>query len=184
MSLIQFLQSKEINLSETFVYLSSEKELKSGNAFFTKEECDFINQQLKNDLRIAELSSPEKMGFVISPIDKGTPEDILEKFRRAGAAVCFKIKPWQKESVTLYSKENAANLLAFTEGLALANYKFSKYKSKSTNPLTKISISSEINLTNEITELSILTEAVYKTRDLVNEPVLFLTAEQFQQGND
>ena len=178
MSLLKFLSDKEISPSSILVYLSSEKELQTGIDFLTNEETDFINKQLKNGLEIAELSSPQKIVFVIAYIAIGEPEAVLEKYRRMGASVCLKLNLLKQTEVIFYSEKNQPYLLAFAEGVTLANYKFSKYKIENKNSLTKISISSKIDLTKEVEELAIVIDAIYRARDLVNEPVVFLTAEQ------
>jgi leucyl aminopeptidase len=73
------------------------------------------------------------------------------------------------------------NLFAFCEGVALSNYQFLKYKSeKKENFLKTINIVGNYNDAS-ISELNNLIKANYITRDLVNEPVIYLTAEQFSE---
>jgi leucyl aminopeptidase len=182
MPLIKFLAPETIDLSGVYIYVSSEeKELVSHSTFFNQEESEFLNKQLRNGTEIAELSGPHKHCFVVGVINESNREDRLEKYRRAGSVLCSKLNYIKCKEVVLYAEKNKEVLFALAEGIVLANYKFSKYKSENLPSLNKISISSELSLTRETEELSILLEAVYKTRDLVNEPVLYLTAEQFSE---
>jgi leucyl aminopeptidase len=181
MSVLKFLPAKEINLSGILIYLSFENDFNPSQSFFNKEEIDFINSQFKNGLKVAELITPQKSVFVVAPTKANTVDDQLEKYRRAGASIASRLNLLKQKEVTVYSEKNKEELLAFTEGIVLANYTFSKYKPDNKNSLQKLSLSSETILTKEVEELNILLNAIYKTRDLVNEPVLFLTAEQFSE---
>jgi leucyl aminopeptidase len=181
MSVLEFLPAKKINLSNVLVYLSFENELTTENSFLSEEETNFVNGQFKNGLAVAELIIPKKSIFVVASPKAENLDDTLEKYRRTGASIAARLNLLKQKEVTVYSEKNKIELLAFAEGIILANYKFSKYKPDNKNTLEKIRLSSETELTNDLQELTILLDAIYKTRDLVNEPVLFLTAEQFSE---
>ncbi len=180
MTSIQFLNPHKVDLSKVVVYISTEGELEENTFFFNPEEIIFIKKQFKLGVTIVELSTTEKTIIIIARIESTTPHDTLEKYRRCGASICARLNLLKKKEVTIYS--TVVNvLMAFSEGLILSNYKFSKYKASNENSLLQVSLSTENNITNEINELSILMDAVAKTRDLVNEPVLYLTAEQLSE---
>jgi len=71
--------------------------------------------------------------------------------------------------------------LAFAEGMALTNYQFLKYRTKEDHKRFKLN---EIQLMDEhlendrVEKLNHLIQGVYRARDLVNEPLSFLTAVQ------
>ena len=71
--------------------------------------------------------------------------------------------------------------IAFAEGLALTNYQFLKYKTgenrKEASLKTLELVDSELQ-DHHILNLENLVQAVYIARDLVNEPLSFLTASQ------
>lgn len=73
--------------------------------------------------------------------------------------------------------------LAFVEGMILRNYQFNKYKSKKEhqNTLTTIAVYSKELTTEELTKLSIVTDAVTRCRTFINEPYCYLTAETFSK---
>lgn len=106
----------------------------------------------------------------------------LEVARKAG----FEVHPWLCDhEVASVSVVNGGvdpeECIAFAEGLALSNYQFLKYlspKKAKQNPLTEILLLDE-DLTDEhVVKLDNLVKAVYLTRDLVNEPLSYLTALQ------
>lgn len=71
--------------------------------------------------------------------------------------------------------------LAFTEGLALTDYQFTKYRSKEADRkqnLKSIGLADQGVPGNRVEELDRLIRAVCLTRDLVNEPLSYLTAVQ------
>lgn len=68
--------------------------------------------------------------------------------------------------------------LAFAEGFALASYRFDKYFSKKDDKaLEGIYLSTDFSKT-QIQELNALIQGVYLARDLVNEPLSYLTAKK------
>ena len=80
---------------------------------------------------------------------------------------------------------NKEKILAFAEGMGLGNYQFIKYKKQDDkngfNTLKEILIHSKETDETSIKELNILISAVYKCRDMVNEPVSFLTAVKLSE---
>ena len=76
------------------------------------------------------------------------------------------------KEVNIYNQIKKSNLYAiFVESILLLNYKFEKYKSKKSSIL-KITYQNS-NLINKS-----MIEGVFIARDLVNEPLSFLTADQ------
>ena len=72
---------------------------------------------------------------------------------------------------------------AFAEGAVLSSYQFLKYKTKDVKPNTLVKfLVNENSLTkNELAELEIITQANLIARDLINEPLSYLTAEQLSK---
>jgi leucyl aminopeptidase len=104
-----------------------------------------------------------------------------EKLRIQGHNVRTKLDKEEKVLQLLGEDDNA--LLAIAEGFALANYQFLKYfkdKDKKINKIETISIIGKIKKTS-VDELNATLEAVYWTRNMVNEPVSYLTASQLSK---
>ncbi|MDG5800463.1 leucyl aminopeptidase [Marinilabiliaceae bacterium ANBcel2] len=105
----------------------------------------------------------------------------IEKVRRCGASF---YNSANKEGFTQFAVQNLVEKkefsLAFVEGVLLSAYSFDKYKSeKKEKSALKIGVIDKSVFDNDLKELSNLIESVYLTRDLVNEPLGYLTAEKF-----
>jgi leucyl aminopeptidase len=166
--MIKIVQSTSFNADLSIVYLFSKKDVKNKISFgpFSDSELENIS------------TSKEKFDF----IKKGEfyafaiyNEQSDEQLRVAGSLVQQHIGQ-KLEKIQISGSEKS--VLKFTEGLILANYKFTKYFSKeaeSKNKLSEVVLSDEIS-DSKTTELWNTCKVVYWTRDLVNEPVSYLTA--------
>ena len=106
----------------------------------------------------------------------------LEQARKAGNKTHSTLSELKFEKIITYHVSNNEEvLLAFAEGLALSAYKFVKYFAK---PDEKQSSVKEIGLIckplnqKPLINLFNVIKALYIVRDLVNEPVSGLNAEQ------
>jgi leucyl aminopeptidase len=166
--MIKIVQSTSFNNELSIIYLFSKKDVKNKISFgpFSDSELENIS------------TSKEKFDF----IKKGEfyafaiyNEQSDEQLRVAGSLVQQHIGQ-KLEKIQISGSEKS--VLKFTEGLILANYKFTKYFSKeaeSKNKLSEVVLSDEIS-DSKTTELWNTCKVVYWTRDLVNEPVSYLTA--------
>ncbi len=107
------------------------------------------------------------------------PKLALEETRKAAKIIADLVNDRKLTSVTVVGLEKKTDhLLAFAEGLALSSYQFNKYLSKKAekdNSLKSIKILLREHK-QAVKELDHLCRAVYKSRDLVNEPLSTLTA--------
>lgn len=102
-----------------------------------------------------------------------------EKMRSAGAKVRANLDRKIAE-VAVHADETV--LYDFIEGLLLANYQFNRYFNDSKekeNELQSIFVANADEA--KLKELNSIAKAVYWTRDMVNEPLSFLTAEQLAE---
>lgn len=109
-----------------------------------------------------------------------------ETLRKSGVQLQKQLNEAKTKQVTLINltaTEWAAYTLA--EGIALSNYQFLKYFSNAetkTNSLSEIGFSPKTITVKDVAQLSCLYNAVAHARSLVNEPLSFLTAEQFSKS--
>ena len=111
---------------------------------------------------------------------------MMEEARMKGGHICKRIN-YEKSSqvVILRSGDSVSKeeMLSFTEGVALANYQFIKYKSdKKFNSLTTITVLDKGISADEISELENVVEANKIARDLGNEPVVSLNSVQLGEA--
>ena len=154
---------------------------------FSDEEIDFIKTQFKKyNQSVFSFNRFQKWDIVHVFSQTDTTTETIELFRKSGDNLLSDINLNKITQIVLVdSIKFPEGVLAFAEGMALGNYQFLKYKNKeakkSINSLHKINIFSNSISKKLVYELNILIEAVYKSRDLVNEPASFLNAEQLSE---
>ena len=143
---------------------------------FSKLELSFIAKQQKEKKEIVVINQYNRMIFVVTPKKEKNANQHQENCRMLGDQLQGSLK--DKKSVLIVDiKVNQREVLAITEGMALANYTFTKHKTeKKPNKLETIYLCKNANK-KDIDELQNIIDSVYLTRDLVNEPFSHLTAK-------
>ncbi len=153
-----------------------------GSSNFSKTEFAYIQEQVKNQKKSIAVNHFGHFSFVLIIDVKKSHALTLEATRVAGNALLSSINAQKIKSIQIIDCSNKPfETLALTEGMALGNYQFLKYRStaeKEKNSLHKLEVCSENIAKKELEQLQILSEAIYLSRDLVNEPLSFLTAVQ------
>jgi len=107
-----------------------------------------------------------------------------EKLRKDGNGIFAGLKKDKQTSVCIYDLVgNKSAVIALTEGIALSLYSFEKYKTEKKEALEELIIwvaSSAVNQ-GELNELRQLSNAVFVTRNLVNEPVSTLNVKELSE---
>lgn len=150
-------------------------------SILTEKESEYLKNKIEKDSNCTIFKYPNILFF--SKI-KDEKEKYLqvEAARKAGSKLFDVLKTEKIKSVQLTNFSEQEYLPAFLEGLLLAGYTFDKYKKeKEEYFLNEISILDKKITTVQIKEIKNLTEAVFHSRDLVNEPLSFLTAAQFSK---
>jgi leucyl aminopeptidase len=103
--------------------------------------------------------------------------------RRTGHELYALLKKGAVEKLQLVAvAADAGELLALAEGVVLSSYSFQKYKSeKKGSKLTEVRLVAKGLTEAAVRELAVVLEATFLARDLVNEPVIYLTAEQLSE---
>ncbi len=165
------LVRKEANLDE---YLENPK------------ERTYISDRLAGDKNSAMLNRLDHVVLFRSLEREDVSLSIrLENARKAG----FEIHPFlldhELNSLTVVNGGiEPEECVAFAEGLALSNYQFLKYLSKDRSkkhPLETLHLHDKGLSAAQVANLENLVHAVYLTRDLVNEPLSYLTAVQLSE---
>lgn len=154
------------------------------DTIFSQEELDFINNQKDNfekeTVTINKLTYLLVVQFVKTEISQ---YQILEKCRVAGDRIASLVNDFGLNTVLINDlSENQLAAYSLAEGISLANYQFIKYKTKQKqNALTEIIIESKHITDKQIEELNIISESVFKCKDLINEPLTFLNSVKFSE---
>jgi len=144
-----------------------------------------------SEIKIWNSSVPELTIIKRIKIDKKFTNDF---FRNYFAGIIQSFENQNLENIfipaivyshfTKYFKSEEYFYQTILEGIYLGNYNFNKYLSKSKKPskLNAIIEISDLKLSQKILELtSNIAQAIYFTRDLVNEPANFLTPIEFSK---
>ncbi len=150
------------------------KQYHLNNLNLSKEELNYIKNRIKNNKVLNIINQYNRFIIIVAPNENSDLNKYFESLRNTGS----KIQDMLKEELSLViinQKNNYQEILALTEGLALANYSFLKHKSTAKkNSLTTIYLH---NIDRKyITELQNIINAVYLTKNLINEPFSHLKA--------
>ncbi len=159
----------------------------------SEEERTYLQNKLNNEQRLVEVNRFTSKLLIVSISASKDEFAALEAWRRQGNSVAQWAKEEKIKSIEVNPfTANAADTLAFAEGVVLGSYQFTKYNSKAEKiktTLEEISFNGDQLSDKQLEELFVVTDAVSKARDLINEPVISLNAEKlssvFQQmGNE
>lgn len=154
------------------------------NFDLNKEELTYARREIKLKRKIIEVNRFKQKLVLVHLDHSGTKDLQYEATRRQGYSALTYFNKSKSRRLVISSSEQKEFTLAFTEGLLLGNYQFLKYKKdadEKENRLEEIDIYSKEVSADDIETLSIVTEAVYNTRDFVNEPLSALNAVKFAE---
>lgn len=155
--------------------------LNAGQIDYLKEMAD--SQGSEGALRMCPVNLYPGWLMFVFPDTKKKDFGLAESFRQDGVA----IQKWAnenklKEIVLEDHSQVPTRLYNTAEGIMLSNYQFLPYfteADKKKNSLERLAVVSENQ--NQLKELKIISEAVHRTRDLVNEPLSTLNAVSFSE---
>lgn len=143
----------------------------------------FIQNKINDKLSIISIFQDGESHFLLNPFGKESDSEskTKENYRLLGNKFAKRLSQEKLTAIQFdFNTIESVFIIAFLEGLLLSTYQFEKYKSeKNKNQLQEIYLPSGTDLA--ITELQNLVQGCFHARDLVNEPVVYLTAEQFSK---
>lgn len=149
----------------------------------SEKEIHFVNTKIEQKNTIIHLNQLTRSLFFIHKANQTeNSSQLQEEFRVLGYELWQLVKKEKLTNLQVTSFQEKNLLLAFTEGLLLSSYQFLKYKSQGKeNILPEIKIKADQLTEGELTELNHLIQANFIARNLVNEPVIYLTAEKLSE---
>jgi len=145
----------------------------------TAEQVDYIEKQIADNKKLVSINQFTRLVFVVLLDDKKESAQQKELLRRAGNTVTGALNEHKKKSVIISSTLDKKFTLAFIEGVLLGNYQFIKHRTtaaKEKNSLTTLFVHDKGVTEKQLEEVNIVAQATCKARDLVNEPVNILNA--------
>jgi leucyl aminopeptidase len=169
----------KIPKNQSLVYLVHEKDL--GLLRLETGPLKYVRKQLQEEVKQVFLNHYDYGLYVQFTDDGKTGPALLEYFRGAGHQLHKQLQKQKTGQITVVDKTGSTeNLMAFVEGLALSQYQFLKYfrdGEKKEYKLKKIRVyDPERKLQAPLSELQHLVDGVFFARDLINEPVVYMTA--------
>ncbi|MBI5538477.1 MAG: leucyl aminopeptidase [Bacteroidia bacterium] len=171
--------ASEIANQKSVVYLIK-KDTNISQLNLLKTELKFLKDEIKNDKKNIDINSYSNLNCFRVVDTKKTDWLIKEDLRKSGNKLQNYLKENDQKEVQIVDLlDNEDFQLAFAEGILLSSYKFDKYLTeKKDDTLKKIIIVTSKPNKKKWEQLKHVLQAVNISRDLVNEPVNFLNAQQ------
>jgi leucyl aminopeptidase len=152
-------------------------------SFLSKKEFAYVKHRIDKGDNFIEVNQFDRLVFIIITDKKKSESAVLEEIRKAGCKVQSSLTEQSYKKLIAFHAENySEGMLAFAEGAVLGSYRFLKYqksdKDKKNPSLKEIGLICQPLSNDKIMKMSNILKALYKVRDLVNEPLSFLTAIQ------
>ena len=147
-----------------------------------KKEEEYLAKAIEKDkTRILINRLSEIIFFQVIKENKSNYQ-AMEWLRNEGASYLKEFETYDIDQIQIVPVEaGMEDIISFIEGIALSHYQFLKYfgdRDKKANKLTEIIVISRDITDQDIHSLQTIVNAIYKTRDLINEPLSYLTATQ------
>ncbi|MFT4659959.1 MAG: leucyl aminopeptidase [Patiriisocius sp.] len=167
--------NKEDSKLNTVYILDKQSDVSKLN--LDSKQKKYATATFKDDGSLVELNMYDRHVFIVYVQEKNS-DKLIEKHRVLGSQICDVINKAKGAGVQVVGA-SAAKVAGVAEGIALTNYQFLKYfkdKAKRSNSLKKIALVCKDIKSKEVNNLEAVTQAVCHARDLVNEPLSYLTA--------
>ena len=165
------------------LYLATTKNYK--NLPLSIQELKFAEEQVNDEVKLIELNRYTYKLFLYVSSNKKYSNSDLEKMRKLGFSVHSKIQESRIKEIEIQDYlNNKEAVLAFVEGVSLTNYQFLKYFTDTKgqkHTLENLTLYSDVVNQKHINELEAIVEGVKFARELVNEPLSYLTAEKLSE---
>ncbi|MEZ4887430.1 MAG: leucyl aminopeptidase [Chitinophagales bacterium] len=149
----------------------------------SSQQIAYIHQCIEQKINFIHLNESGHSTFIVIIEAKADVCDAQEQWRNQGAKLSKSINDLKLSGVNLCNLSRELMVTwYFAEGLALSSYQFLKYRKnseKEKNLFEHLYILENSLSKPQVEELQYLVEGVFFARDLVNEPLSYLTASKF-----
>jgi leucyl aminopeptidase len=172
--------SARLNPEANTIWICSDEQFPQ---FLSNEEMNFVLKQ-KGELKqnLIMINRYSHWLYLVFPKSGENESKILESLRQTGNKICQHANSMSLEELQLTATGKVGLLLlALAEGILLGNYQFINYRSDKTEKQHKLQIINVVTEDIQQEQLNVLFETTLATlwaRDLVNEPVNKLNAEE------
>jgi len=151
------------------------------DASLSKEQREYVQENLKASNFIHFPQKPANIFVAFADVPAKEPFKQLEKLRLLANKLVPTLSAQKAEGVLINSSLSEEQQAAFAEGLALGAYRFTKYfvRKEEKQSLQEIVFAKMEAAT--VKELQAIVESTYIARNLVNEPLSYLTAQMLSK---
>ncbi len=180
---MEIILSKQILKSKDLIILA-DKSTNLNDLSLSDNEISYIKKALKNDEKTVYINQYNRFIFIVFLVKDNDKSLFKEKARLAGYEALKFIKKNKIDEFQVINETFSGIIsYAFIEGLMLSNYSFNKYFSKKEDDkeflIKSVKIKDKEFSQELIDKLKNIVDAVFFTRDLVNEPFSGLNSVQF-----
>jgi len=144
------------------------------------KEMAYVKEKL-TDKKFVLLNLYDRYCYFVKTDSKLSLDEQRENVRKDGCRISDNLNASKCKSLTIVDLTKADMALALAEGIELANYRFDKYKTeKSVVSLVDVKICGDTDAA-EINRLNCLVKGVYIARNIVNEPLSYMTAKKLAE---
>lgn len=177
----QLIKTEEIKPDLPSVYLINKTTgLPAGS--FSGEELDYIQKRIERDEKFILINRLSNYACLVINDESQTFPGQMESLRKLSSRIHSVVADDDQTELMIADLIQDPELtFALIEGLLLNNYRFDKYQTKNDKRYRFpdiINVYCPYIQESEITRIGILCKAVYLSRNLVNEPLSHLNAEE------
>ena len=175
--------NKQDQVPENASSITLIKSIENSNiSHFFNNEISYIETRFKQDkIRSFSFNRLSHQQYLEIVEEKENSFHTLESLRKTADNIVICLQKAKIQDIYISASDfSSEEIMAFAEGIVLANYQFSAYKSdkeKAARSLESVHIIHQDVSQETIDEMNILMEATLTARTWVNQPVNYLNAE-------
>lgn len=146
------------------------------------DSSDLLKSAFENKLQYLSVQGGGKLNVFLLVKPNADSAKTKEAVRKAATSITEELNRLKIAEVKVFDKTKTSFLTEVLEGTLLSNYQFLKYHSKAAemkNSLNTIFVDPQDISAERLDEIKCLIEGVFFARNLVNEPLSYLTAAKY-----
>lgn len=170
---------EKYDINENVAYIISDVDALASVELGDKEK-KYVCETLETKT-FASVNLYDSRRFFVKLKKGKTIDEQRELVRNEGCKIADSLNALDCKSLAIVDLSGADMALAFAEGVELANYRFNKYLSeKKKVSLVEVKVCGDV-CEKEIASLNSLVKGVFIARDIVNEPLSYMTAKKLAE---
>lgn len=170
---------EKYDINENVAYIISDVDALASVELGDKEK-KYVYETLETKT-FASVNLYDSRRFFVKLKKGKTIDEQRELVRNEGCKIADSLNALDCKSLAIVDLSGADMALVFAEGVELANYRFNKYLSeKKKVSLVEVKVCGDV-CEKEIARLNSLVKGVFIARDIVNEPLSYMTAKKLAE---